>query len=157
MMGKTQDGEKFANIAKDLAKKWKERAKDGDHYKLAFDQNDSWSIKYNLVWDKLFDLNIFDSDIFEDEVKYYKTKINKYGLPLDSRSDYTKSDWQMWSTVLSDDEEYTDKIVSAMLDMLNDTGDRVPFTDWYYSSTAIMRGFQNRTVQGGLFIKLLKF
>lgn len=63
----------------------------------------------------------------------------------------------MWSTVLSDDEEYTDKIVSAMLDMLNDTGDRVPFTDWYYSSTAIMRGFQNRTVQGGLFIKLLKF
>lgn len=157
MMGKTQDGEKFANIAKDLAKKWKERAKNGDHYKLAFDQNDSWSIKYNLVWDKLFDLNIFDSDIFEDEVKYYKTKINKYGLPLDSRSDYTKSDWQMWSTVLSDDEEYTDKIVSAMLDMLNDTGDRVPFTDWYYSSTAIMRGFQNRTVQGGLFIKLLKF
>ena len=157
MMGKTQDGEKFANIAKDLAKKWKERAKNGDHYKLAFDQNDSWSIKYNLVWDKLFDLNIFDSDIFEDEVKYYKTKINKYGLPLDSRSDYTKSDWQMWSTVLSDDEEYTDKIVSAMLDMLNDTGDRVPFTDWYYTSTAIQRGFQNRSVQGGLFINMLQF
>ena len=63
----------------------------------------------------------------------------------------------MWSAVLSDDAEYTDKIVSAMLGMLNDTSDRVPFTDWYYSSTAIMRGFQNRTVQGGLFIKLLAF
>jgi len=157
MMGKAQDGAKYTNIAKDLAKKWKERAKDGNHYKLAFDQNGSWSIKYNLVWDKLFGLNIFDEDIFEDEIKYYKTKINKYGLPLDSRSDYTKSDWQLWSTVLSDDAEYTDKIVSAMLDMLNDTNDRVPFTDWYYSSTAIMRGFQNRTVQGGLFVKLLKF
>ena len=51
----------------------------------------------------------------------------------------------------------TDISFLEMLDMLNDTNDRVPFTDWYYSSTAIMRGFQNRTVQGGLFIKLLKF
>jgi hypothetical protein len=28
-------------------------------------------------------------------------------------------------------------------------------TDWYFTSTALWRGFQNRTVQGGIFIKLL--
>ncbi|MCI5970474.1 MAG: DUF4965 domain-containing protein [Oscillospiraceae bacterium] len=157
MMDNTLDGERYISLAKNLASQWKEKAYDGDHYKLSFDKSNSWSIKYNLVWDKLFDLNIFDSDIFDDEIKYYKTKINKYGVPLDSRSDYTKSDWQMWSTILSDDKEYTDKIISSMLNMLKDTNDHVPFTDWYYSSTAVMRGFQNRTVQGGLFIKLLKF
>ncbi len=157
MMNRNEESEKYLSIAKKLAADWKKTAASGDHYRLAFDKEDSWSIKYNLVWDKLFGLNIFDEDIFTDEVNYYMTKINKYGLPLDSRSDYTKSDWQMWSTVLCDNKEYTDAIVSAMLRMLAETPDPVPFSDWYYSSTAIQRGFQNRTVQGGLFINMLKF
>ena len=157
MLGKNEDSEKYTGIAKEYASKWKEIASTDNHYRLAFDKEDSWSIKYNLVWDKLFKLNIFDEDIFTDEVNYYKTQINKYGVPLDSRSDYTKSDWQMWSTILCDDKEYTDMIVSAMLRMLADTPDRIPFSDWYYTSTAIQRGFQNRSVQGGLFINMLEF
>lgn len=31
----------------------------------------------------------------------------------------------------------------------------VPMSDWYYCDTAHMCGFQHRTVQGGLFIKLM--
>ncbi len=154
MMGKE---DKYTAIAKKYAEQWKKDAFDENHYKLAFDREDTWSIKYNLVWDKLFGLEIFDEDIFETEVNYYKTKVNTYGLPLDCRSLYTKSDWQMWSTILTDDKEYTDMIVSSMLSMLEETTDRVPFTDWYYTHDAKQVGFQNRTVQGGLFINLLKF
>lgn len=33
---------------------------------------------------------------------------------------------------------------------------RVPMTDWYSTVTSEQIGFQNRTVQGGLFIKLLE-
>ena len=154
MMGKE---DKFTAIAKEYAKQWKADAFDKDHYKLAFDKEDTWSIKYNLVWDKLFNLGIFDNDVFETEINYYKKKVNEYGLPLDCRSLYTKSDWQMWSTILNDDKEYTDMIVSAMLKMLADTVDKAPFTDWYYTHDARQVGFQNRTVQGGLFINMLKF
>ncbi len=149
--------DKFTAIAKDYAARWKKDAFENGHYKLAFDSENTWSIKYNLVWDKLFNLGIFDEDVFESEVNFYKTKINKYGLPLDCRSLYTKSDWQMWSTVLCNDKEYTDMIVSAMLKMLNETTDMVPFTDWYYTHDAHQVSFQNRTVQGGLFINMLKF
>jgi hypothetical protein len=39
--------------------------------------------------------------------------------------------------------------------MLNETLDRVPFTDWYYSSTADQHAFRNRSVVGGLFLPLL--
>ena len=63
----------------------------------------------------------------------------------------------MWSAVLCDDKEYTDTIISAMLNMLADAPEHSPFTDWYFTSTAIQKGFQNRTVQGGLFINLLNF
>lgn len=157
MSGNKDEAAEYISKAREFAKKWKKEAADGDHYRLAFDKPDSWSIKYNLVWDKLFGLNIFDEDIFVSEISYYMKKINQYGLPLDNRSDYTKSDWQMWSTVLSDNNEYRDKIVSSMLKMLSDTNDKVPFTDWYYTTRAVQEGFQNRTVQGGLFINMLKF
>lgn len=158
MMGKDKDGTRYIEKAKEFAKRWKHDAFDKDHYKLTFDRAGTWSLKYNLVWDKLFGLEIFDEDVFETEVSYYKTKMNRYGIPLDSRNDYTKSDWEMWSAVLSDDREYFDGIVSAMLKMLEETPDRVPFNDWYFTTGGNWAGFmKNRTVQGGLFIKLLKF
>lgn len=163
-LGRESEAERYTSTARDFAAKWKKEAFDGDHYRLAFDQPNTWSIKYNLVWDKLLGLNIFDSDIFETESAYYLNRMNKYGLPLDSRRMYTKSDWQMWATVLSDGD-LSDRIIDAMWDMLNETPDRVPFTDWYETESAeqvvyggpLNRiGFQNRTVQGGLFIRMMK-
>jgi hypothetical protein len=40
--------------------------------------------------------------------------------------------------------------------MINETTDRVPLSDWYYTSTAAYEHFRNRSVVGGLFINLLK-
>ncbi len=156
-LGNDEAGAHYRKVAEEFASLWQENANAGDHYKLAFDQDDSWSIKYNMVWDSLLDLNVFDKSIVEKEIAYYLTKVNEFGVPLDNRSDYTKTDWQMWSTVLTDNKEYRDAVVDAMCNMLNNTRDRVPFTDWCYTSTPYMAGFQNRTVQGGLFINLLKF
>ncbi len=156
--GNTADAEKYHAKAAEFAALWEKNARTGDHTRLAFDQEDSWSIKYNMVWDNLLDLNIYSEQVKKNELAYYKKMANKYGLPLDSRSDYTKSDWQLWSVMLDEsDKEYFDLIVERMWDFLNETVDRVPFTDWYFTSKAIHRGFQNRTVQGGLFIKFLKF
>ena len=43
-----------------------------------------------------------------------------------------------------------------MWDAFNLSKSRVPMTDWYSTVTAQQVGFQNRSVQGGLFIKLLE-
>ncbi len=157
-LGDKAGEEKYLSEARKLAALWKERAYDRvlGCYRLAFDQPETWSVKYNLVWDKLFGLNVFDADIFETEVKGYLNRINRFGLPLDCRKDYSKSDWQMWSTVLTDDKEYEKAIIDAMWTCMDEIRERVPFSDWYYTSTPHMVGFQNRTVQGGLFINLLK-
>jgi len=154
---KPQETAYYRAQAEAMATQWEAEAFDGDHYRLAFDQSGTWSMKYNMVWDKLLDLKLFSQQVYDLELSFYKTQLHPYGLPLDSRSNYTKTDWQMWSTVLFDDPAFTDEIVSRMWAFLQDSPDRVPFSDWIFTACPKIRGFQARSVQGGLFINLLKF
>jgi hypothetical protein len=100
-------------------------------------------------------LNLFPAELYNREITLYKNKMNDYGVPLDSRSDYTKLDWLAWTTVLTDNKAYTDAVYAAIRRMIEETDNRVPITDWYFTSTAKQRGFQNRTVLGGFFINLM--
>jgi hypothetical protein len=146
----------YLDIAKKYAADWKRDAKsENSATRLVFDNPDGWSLKYNMVWDNLLDFHIFSDDVKKKEIELYKTKMNRYGVPLDSRADYTKLDWLMWSTCIYDDRDYFDKVCESIVNMINETPDRVPLIDWYYSSTAQHIMFQNRTVVGGLFINLL--
>ena len=156
-LGETEKADSYRKTALSLAETWKEKAFDGDHYRLTFDGEGSWSLKYNLIWDKLLDLRIFDPKIAKTEVAYYLTRMNPYGIPLDSRCDYTKSDWEMWTAVLDDNEEYRKQIIHTMWKALCSLDRRAPFPDWYHTETPKAEGFQNRTVQGGLFILLLNW
>lgn len=157
-IGDTEKAEYYSNKAKSIAKEIEENSLDANgYYRLAFDQEGTWSIKYNMVWDKLFGLNLFSQKLYDAELAQYKAKVQKYGVPLDCRGDYTKTDWEMWSTALFNDKEYTDMIVNSMWDFLCDTPERVPFTDMPFTNAPYMRSFVARTVQGGLFINMLKF
>lgn len=156
-MGEKEQEQKYRAEAEKLAREWEKAAFDGDHYRLTFNGEGTWSLKYNLVWDTLLDLNVFDRKVAETEVKYYLTKMNPYGIPLDSRCDYTKSDWEMWTTMLTDNVEYRDKIIDTMWEAVCDMDRRAPFPDWYHTEKAVAEGFQNRSVQGALFIRLLNW
>ncbi len=145
----------YCKLAKEYAQKWENDAADKEGTRLAFDVENSWSLKYNIVWDNLLGYNIFTQDVKKKEIELYKTKLNRYGVPLDSRKDYTKIDWLMWSTVIFDDKEYFDAVCDSMIKMMSETGDRVPMTDWYCTKSAVHYSFQNRTVVGGLFINLI--
>ncbi len=156
-IGNDKLADKYRAEAEKLAAEWEENAFDGKCYRLAFDQEGTWSIKYNMVWDKLLNMNLFSDKVYEAELKQYKTKFNEYGIPLDSRADYTKTDWEMWSTRLFDDKEYTNMIVNAMWKFLSESEEHIPFSDYVFTSKPIVRAFWARTVQGGLFINLLNF
>jgi hypothetical protein len=155
-LGHGEEADRLTTLARGMAGKWVEAARDGDHYKLAFDQAGTWSQKYNLVWDRLLDLKVFPAQVAEQEMTYYKTRQHAFGLPLDNRADYTKADWIVWTATLGTQRADFDMLIAPLYKFLQTTPDRVPFTDWYYTTTAQQRGFQARSVIGGVFIAMLK-
>jgi hypothetical protein len=167
MNGKKKEERKYLKLARDMALDWADRASNGDgSYRLAFDAPDTFSMKYNIVWDKLFGTDLMPRCVVESEFASYRKHINSYGLPLDSRSDYTKSDWLVWTATLTSDRDAFEDFVAPLWQFFNDSPSRVPMTDWYYTTTGehtahrsgdIDKSFRNRTVQGGLFIKLLEY
>jgi hypothetical protein len=156
MLGKKDVAEKYTAKAKEMAREWMKMADDGDHYRLTFDKPGTWSLKYNLVWNKLLKYNIFPESVAKKEIAYYLTKQNIYGLPLDSRKEYTKSDWIIWSASLADDNATFEKFISPIYKFYNETTDRVPLSDWYNTDRKTHVGFQARSVVGGFYIKLLE-
>jgi hypothetical protein len=145
----------YRTQAEQFASRWMEMARDGRHSKLAFDRPETWSQKYNLVWDRLLDTRLFPASLAHDEVAYYQTRQNKYGLPLDNRRTYTKLDWTLWSATLADSQADFESLVAPLYKWASETSDRVPLTDWFDTVSGKQEGFQARSVVGGLFIKLL--
>ena len=156
MRGDAAAGAKYRSQAREYARHWMEVAADGDHYRIAFDKPNTWSQKYNLIWDKLLGLDVFPPEVARSEVAYYKKMIQRYGVPLDSRTRLTKTDWCLWSATLADDRRDFEAIVSPIFDYLNETTARLPFVDSYFTDNPRSDGMRARPVIGGVFIKMLE-
>jgi hypothetical protein len=155
MRGDTAEVKRVRDIAEGMTQQWINAARDGDHYKLAFDKPGTWSQKYNLVWDSILDINLFPDEVTNTEMAYYKTKLNRYGLPLDSREDYTKLDWTIWSGALTGRKDDLVALADPVYDFLHYSPSRVPMTDWYRTTPGTQAGFKARSVVGGVFVPVL--
>lgn len=148
--------EQYRSTAEAFADKIVSLGKHFSHLPLTWDAGeDTYSLKYNLAFDKLLDLNLFPNELRKKEVAYYLTKRNKYGIPLDGRADFSKSDWLVWAAYLSDSVEKQREMLEGLAGYLKESEDRLPFGDWYDTKTGRLIGFRNRTVQGGCFLLLM--
>ena len=146
---------KYNARAKEMAAVWERETKAGDHYVLAYKAaEDTWSQKYNMVWDKLWGTGIIPNNAMQTEIKYYLKKQNKYGLPLDCRKDYTKSDWIMWTASMAEKDKDFLKFVKPVYKYINETQSRVPISDWSDTKTGDMVGFKARSVIGGYWMRV---
>ena len=156
MSGEKEKSDFYKQEAEKMAENWLKTAVDENGESLlAFDRPGTFSMKYNMVWDKVWGTGLFSQEFMDREIKNNKKYFNKYGMPLDSRADYTKSDWLVWVASMASDKKDFEEFIAPLWRAYNETSTRVAMTDWYDTKSGNMVSFKHRTVQGGLFMKIL--
>ncbi len=153
-LGNKAEGERYLEKAKKMAESWRQRCTAEKGTYLTFDGR-GWSMKYNLVWDRVLGLGLLPEEFYIRETESYPGRANAYGLPLDSRADYTKSDWICWCAAMAPEESVRRALLAPVARYIEETSTRVPFSDWYDSKTGRYVAFIARSVQGGVFMPFL--
>jgi hypothetical protein len=152
--GNSADAAHYATLSRGYISQWTSLAEDssGAHLKLAYDQDGTWSLKYNGFPDRLLGLDLVPVGTAAREAAWYAANTGAHGIILDPRNDYTKADWELWTAAwLTDHATTRNSLVDGVYGFANTTPQRVPFSDWYTVATAAQRGFQDRPVVGGMF------
>ncbi|KAI3241083.1 hypothetical protein DTO012A7_2782 [Penicillium roqueforti] len=138
--GHDADAAHFKKVARDYITKWEKfgMSRDGSHAKLAYDWYGSWTTIYNLYADAqlCFHLEGTDTDspgfvprhIYQKQSVWYHYVRQKYGLPLDSRHMYTKTDWEFFSMAVASKAVRTE-ILDSVARWVNETTTDRPLTD----------------------------
>jgi hypothetical protein len=179
LTGRAGEAQKYAVIARDYAAKWQDLAKDDGRTRLAYHQSGTWSMKHNLIWDRVLSgsgqgglaaaagtensaptavggyKQLFPTAIGDAEIAWYLKVQKKYGLPVDNRTDTSLIDWAMWSIALARSDADFQALCGPIYHYANETPSRVPLSDWFVTTDAKQKGFQARPVVGGIFIRML--
>ena len=155
-LGKPDVAARYRRAAETFVTEWLTGAPEGEGTRLAFDQDGTWSLKYNLVWDRLLSLNLFPEEARRREHRFYRSKVMKYGIPLDQRRTVTKPEWMLWAASLVDDPDLFGDFVERILRYADETPNRVPLADLYLASNGRQIAFQARSVLGGFWIRFLE-
>ena len=97
MTGNTATAENYTTIAHNYIAEWQTlgTAMDADppHTTLAYGMNDTHGVLYNIYGDKELGLNLVPQSVYDMQSAFYPTIEEQYGVPLDTRHDYAKSEY----------------------------------------------------------------
>ncbi|EPE35110.1 hypothetical protein GLAREA_10806 [Glarea lozoyensis ATCC 20868] len=183
LIGETDDAKYYRNISETYIKRWEREfalSRDGTHAKLAYTWFGSWTTLYNLFADSLLCFHLPDGSssssvgkqellveheasksktsfvnerIYKIQSDWYHNVRQKYGLPLDSRHLYSKSDWEFFAVAVAS-KQVREEIVDSIALWVNETSTDKPLTDLYDTEgTGGFPGFEfkARPVVGGHF------
>ncbi|KAA1098242.1 hypothetical protein PGT21_031321 [Puccinia graminis f. sp. tritici] len=161
--GYKEEGESFRNIAEQYVDHWIgfSLSESRNHTKLAYQLHDSWGTLYNLFGDRLLNLKLIPERIYRIQDDFYPSVANQFGVPLDSRHTWAKTDWQMFAAGAAVTIQTRDLFMNKLVDFLKANKVNAGFPDLYETETAEFPGrsktstwrieFINRPVSGGHF------
>jgi hypothetical protein len=145
LLDNKDDVKYYRNISEVYINKWQEFgiARDGTHAKLAYTWYGSWTTLYNLYADSLLCFHLPDTErwpigdlastlwqrvlgkrastkfipdkVYSMQSNWYRAVLQRYGLPLDSRHLYTKSDWEFFAAAVTSYKTRTEMLQSIAL------------------------------------------
>lgn len=156
-------------------------SRDGTHAKLSYNWYGSWTILYNMYADSLLCFHLGEGakselgpangdkqkpmkptkgdhdgfvpkHIYQMQSDWYYTVRQKYGVPLDSRHRYTKTDWEFFAMAVTAPRVRAEILQSKAL-WVNETASEDPLTDlhWTHGDGGSFQRFMARPVVGGHF------
>jgi hypothetical protein len=159
LTGNTADANTFHSTATEYISKWQGYAvvsyANPPHTNLDYQDDTSHGLLYNLYADKLLGLNLVPQSIYDIQSTFYPTVAQEYGVPLDTRNVYTKSDWQMWCAAIASPSTRS-MFISKLANWIQNTPTNRAFTDLYNTQTGDFADgpFVARPVVGGHFALL---
>lgn len=154
MRGMTAEARSYRDLAHRWAIKWMRIDRDGNHYKMAFNQPGTWSQLYNMAWDQALGLHIFPKAVRRREMKFYMTQLHTYGLPDRSTVTQTKTDFSIWTATMATRRSEFNAIINRIYKFLDKTPTRVPLADQYGTNRA-WGGMHARPVVGAAFFPMM--
>ncbi|KAJ3976289.1 DUF1793-domain-containing protein [Lentinula raphanica] len=151
LLGDSSKSSNYSSIASSYVSQWQNFAtsSSGNHLTLNYGNDSSWSLSYNLYADKLLQLHTFPESVYTMQTEWYKTVDDTYGVPLDTRHTYTKSDWQLFTASIMTDTSVRDMFISAVTNFASSGMSSQPLTDWYDAVSGQPETFRARPVVGG--------
>ncbi|KAG8881508.1 hypothetical protein FRB98_004291 [Tulasnella sp. 332] len=150
-LGNPTQSSNYSLIASSYVSQWQVLAiaPGNTHLTLSYGSPTSWGLSYNLYGDKLLGLNLFPASVYTMQTAWYKTVEDTYGVPLDTRHTYTKSDWQIWTSAIVTDTTLRNSLITAVKNYAADGLSNSPLGDWYDAISGDNDGFKARPVVGG--------
>ena len=136
---------------------WLKHAQGGGHRHLGltYRRKRAWGDTYNAYPDALLGTGLVPDSVAAEQAAFYRTRTNRFGLPLQTPHRYGKTDWQMWLAAWLHRYPIAQELIDRAYSYANTTRSRVPFCDLYDTvSGDEVYGFQARPVQGGIFALL---
>lgn len=137
MTGNTATGANYTSIAQSYITQWQVLgiAHDADppHTTLAYGMNDTHGLLYNLFGDRELGLNLVPQSVYDMQSAFYPTVEEQYGVPLDTRHDYTKGDWEMFVAAIASTNT-SQMFFGDIAAWINETPTNRAFTDLYIAT-----------------------
>jgi len=158
--GEQADASHYRSKARQFIAYWLKHAQaPGDsHLGLTYRSgrhNRDWGCTYNAFPDALLGTGLVPDSVAAEQAAFYRTKMNRFGLPLQTPHRYGKTDWEMWLAAWLHRHPVSQELIEREYRYANTTQSRVPFCDLYDTiSGGQVYGFEARPVQGGIFALL---
>ncbi|KAL3453954.1 hypothetical protein BJX65DRAFT_301757 [Aspergillus insuetus] len=160
LTGHSEDASNLTAYAHDYIDRWQSlgiaHSAAQPHTTLSYGSDDSHGLLYNLYSDRELGLNLVPQSVYDMQSDFYPTVQQTFGVPLDTRHQYTKGDWELFTAAVASTST-RDMFIKPLAEWINQTPTNRALTDLYDTVTGDYPQitFIARPVMGGAFALLL--